>query len=52
MNYLQDRNIFYRDNWIPHPQKHMYRQQVCDYNCIRTQVIAQNVISKFKWRPF
>ena len=52
LNYLQDRNIFYWDNWILHPQKHMYRHQVCDSNCIRTQVMAQNVISKFQWRPF
>ena len=37
MNYLQDRNIFLRDNWILHPQKHMYRHQVCDFNCIRTR---------------
>ena len=48
MNYLQDRNIFYWDNWILHPQKHMYRHQVCDSNCIRTQVMAQNLISKFQ----
>ena len=34
------------------PKKHMYRHQVCDSNCIRTQVMAQNVISKFQWRPF
>ena len=38
--------FFYWDNWIPHPQKHMYRHQVCDANCIRTQVMAQNVIFK------
>ena len=50
-NYLQYRNIFYWDNWISHPQKHMYRHQVCDSNCFRTQVMAQNVISEFQWRP-
>ena len=44
--------FFYRENRIPHPQKHMYRHQVCDSNFLRTQVMAQNVISKFQWRPF
>ena len=46
------RNIFYWHNWIPRPQKHMYRHQYCNSNCLRTQVMAQNVISKFHWRPF
>ena len=48
----QDRNIFYWHNWIPHPQKHMHRHQFCGSNCPRTQVMAQNVISRFRWRPF
>ena len=34
------------------PQKHIHRHQFCDSNCRRTQVMAQNVISTFRWRPF
>ena len=30
----------------PRPQKHLYRHQFCDSNYPRTQVMAQNVISK------
>ena len=52
INFLQDRNIFYWHNWILHPKKHMHRHQFCDSNCFRTQVMAQNVISRFRWRPF
>ena len=28
----------------------MHIHQLCDSNCLRTQVMAQNVISKFQWR--
>ena len=52
MNFPQDRNIFYWHNWIPHPQKHIHRHQFCDSNCLRTQATAQNVISRFRRRPF
>ena len=45
-------NIFYWHNWISRPQKHMHRHQFCDSNFLRTQVMAQNVISRFRWRPF
>ena len=34
------------------PKKHMYSHQFCDSNYLRTQVMAQNVFSRFWWRPF
>ena len=32
--------------------EHMYRHQFWDSYYLRTQVMAQNVISRFRWRPF